>query len=67
VVFGVCSFRYELADAPLLTLVGQETGATHPGWGLVATSALIIAAQAGMLLTSILVGLRADSWGQRGC
>jgi MFS family permease len=64
-VFGVCSFLYELADAPLLTLVGQEIGVARPEWGLIATSALVIAAQAGMMLTSILVGHRADSWGQR--
>jgi MFS family permease len=64
-VFAACSFLYELADAPLLTLVGQKLGSDQPGAGLVLTSALIIAAQAGMLAASILVGKRADSLGYR--
>ena len=64
-VFGACSFLYELADPPLLTLVGQEFGGIHKGWGLTATSALVIASQGGMLLSSIVVGRRADSWGYR--
>ena len=64
-VFAACSFLYELADAPLLTLVGQKLGSDQPGAGIVLTSALIIAAQAGMLAASILVGKRADSLGYR--
>jgi MFS family permease len=64
-VFGSCSFLYELADAPLLTLVGQRLGHDGQGSGLVLTSALIIASQLGMLTTSILVGKRADRLGYR--
>lgn len=64
-VFAVCSFLYELADAPLLTLVGQKLGSEAPGTGLVMTSALIIAAQFGMLVGSILVGKRGDALGHR--
>ena len=32
-VFAACSFLYELADAPLLTLVGQKLGTDRPGSG----------------------------------
>jgi MFS family permease len=60
-VFTACSFLYELADAPLLTLAAQRLGSVRPGEGLMLTSALIIASQAGMLVASILVGKRADS------
>jgi MFS family permease len=64
-VFAACSFLYELADAPLLTLVGQKLGSERPGAGIMLTSVLIIASQAGMLAASILVGKRADSLGYR--
>jgi len=64
-VFAACSFLYELADAPLLTLTAQRLGSARPGEGLMLTSALIIASQAGMLVASILVGKRADSLGHR--
>ncbi|HSU05083.1 MAG TPA: MFS transporter [Acetobacteraceae bacterium] len=64
-VFGACSLLYELADAPLLTLVSQQIGVEHEGWGATVTSTFIVAAQLGMLVTSILVGRRADAWGYR--
>jgi MFS family permease len=64
-VFAVCSFLYELADAPLLTLVGQKLGSDRHGAGLVLTSALVVAAQLGMLGASILVGKRGDAIGHR--
>jgi MFS family permease len=64
-VFGACSFLYELADAPLLTLVGQQLGVGNQGGGLVLTSALIVASQLGMLAASMLVGRRADRYGYR--
>jgi MFS family permease len=64
-MFAACSFLYELANAPLLTLVAQKLGSDRPGEGLMLTSALIIASQAGMLVASILVGKRADSLGYR--
>jgi len=65
VVFGVCSFLYELADAPLLSLVGQQMGMEHRAAGTVITSAFIVAAQLGMMASSIVVGRRADMWGHR--
>jgi MFS family permease len=64
-VFAACSFLYELADAPLLTLVGQKLGTDRPGTGMIFTSVLIIASQLGMLASSILVGKRADQLGYR--
>ncbi len=64
-IFAVCSFLYELADAPLLTLVGQKLGTDQPGSGLMLTSALIVASQLGMLAASILVGKRGDALGHR--
>ncbi len=63
--FAACSFLYELADAPLLTLVGQKLGTDRPGTGMIFTSVLIIASQLGMLASSILVGKRADQFGYR--
>jgi MFS family permease len=62
-VFAVCSLLYELADAPLLTLVGQKLAVDIQGAGLVLTSALIVAAQLGMLAASVLVGRRGDALG----
>jgi MFS family permease len=62
-VFALCSFLYELADAPRLTLVGQKLGAEQPGAGILLTSALIIAAQFGILGGSILVGRKGDALG----
>ena len=64
-VFAACSFLYELADAPLLTLVGQKLGTDQPGTGMVFVSVLIVASQLGMLASSILVGKRADQFGYR--
>jgi MFS family permease len=64
-VFAIAGLLYEFADAPLLTIVGQELGAKYKGWGLVLTSALIVASQAGMLGASIVVGRKADDWGHR--
>ncbi len=64
-VFGACSLLYELADAPLLTLVGQQIGVAHQGLGTIITSVFIVSAQLGMLLSSIVVGRRADAWGFR--
>lgn len=62
-VFGAASLLLEFADAPLLTLAAQELGATHPGLGVVMTSATIVAQQAGMLVAAILIGRRGDRWG----
>ena len=61
-VFATCSFLYELADAPLLTLVGQKLGTDQPGTGMIFVSVLIVASQLGMLASSILVGKRADQF-----
>lgn len=64
-VFATCSFLYELADAPLLTLVGQKLGTDQPGTGMIFVSVLIVVSQLGMLASSILVGKRADQFGYR--
>lgn len=64
-VFGIAGLLYEFSDAPLLTIVGQELGAEYKGWGLILTSGLIVASQAGMLGASIVVGRKADDWGHR--
>jgi len=64
-LFGVCSFLYELADAPLLTLAGQKLGSDQPGSGVAFTSALIVVSQLGMLAASIIVGRNADQIGYR--
>jgi MFS family permease len=64
-VFGGCSVLFELADAPLLTLVAQKLAVDRPAWGLVITSGCVVTAQMGMLLSAMLVGRRADRWGYR--
>jgi MFS family permease len=61
--FMIASLLYELADAPLLTLVGQKLGVGHPEASLFLTSALIVASQAGMLIGAIAVGRWADRTG----
>jgi MFS family permease len=52
--FAACSFLYELADAPLLTLVGQKLGTDRPGTGMIFTSVLIIAYQLGYRLLLVI-------------
>jgi len=64
-VFAMCSFLYDLADARLLTLVGQKLGSDRQGAGLVLTSALVVAAQLGRFGASILVGKRGEVIGHR--
>lgn len=64
-VFAAGSFLYELASAPLLTLVGQMVAVQRPGTGMTFTAGCIVASQMGMLATSVLVGRRADAWGPR--
>lgn len=64
-VFATCSFLYELAEAPLLTLVVQKLAQEFPGWGIIITSACIVVSQAGMLAGALVVGQRADTWGYR--
>ncbi|MDA8249111.1 MAG: MFS transporter [Rhodospirillales bacterium] len=64
-VYGAFSLLLEFADAPLLTLAAQKLGVTHPGMGVVMTSACIMAQQAGMLPAAILMGRLADRTGHR--
>lgn len=64
-VFALCNLLYGFADAPLLTIVGQQLGMKYQGSSIVLTSGLIIAAQAGMLVTALVVGRKADEWGHR--
>jgi len=64
-VFAIGSFLYELASAPLLTLVGQMVGAERSGQGLMFTSLCVITSQIGMLATAILVARYGDRWGHR--
>ncbi|MFO1026870.1 MAG: MFS transporter [Acetobacteraceae bacterium] len=61
--FMVASLLYELADAPLLTLVGQKLGIGDPDKSLLLTSGLIVASQAGMLIGAVAVGRWADRTG----
>lgn len=62
-MFLACSLLYELAAAPLLTLVGQKLGLDNHQASLIQTSELIIASQAGMLFGSLIVGRCADRLG----
>jgi hypothetical protein len=62
-IFGASSLLLEFASAPLLTLAAQRLGVIYPGWGVVMTSACIVAQQAGMLAAALAVGRRGDQWG----
>ena len=64
-VFGACSFLYELAEAPLLTLVAQKLAVEYQDWRVTITSACLVLSQAGLLVAAMLVGRRADKWGYR--
>ena len=64
-IYAACALLFEFAAGPMLTLAGQKMGMLHPGLGLVITSACIVAQQAGMLPSAILVGRVADRLGHR--
>jgi MFS family permease len=63
VVFGIASLLFQFANAPLLSLAGQEMAFAHPQEATVMLSACIIAAQLVMLGISLFAGRKADEWG----
>ena len=65
VVFGLCVMLFHLANAALLPLVGQKLAAAFPDEATAMMSACIVAAQAIMLPSALLVGRTADSWGRK--
>jgi MFS family permease len=63
--FAICVALFHLANAAMLPLVGQKLALANKGAGTVLMSACIIAAQAIMLPTALMVGAKADSWGRK--
>jgi MFS family permease len=64
-IFGLCSFLFHFANAPILPLVGQKLAAAHHQFATAMTSACIIAAQLIMLPIAIAVGRSADRIGRK--
>jgi hypothetical protein len=64
VIFGLCVMLFHFANAPLLPLVGQKLAAAYPKEATAMMSTCIIAAQGVMLPIALLVGYKADSWGE---
>jgi hypothetical protein len=64
VIFGLCVTLFHFANAPLLPLVGQKLAAAYPKEATAMMSTCIIAAQAVMLPFALLVGYKADTWGE---
>lgn len=65
VIFAVCAFFFNFANAPLLPLVGQKLALQFPKEATAMMSFCIVAAQGVMLPIAILVGRKANSWGRR--
>ncbi len=62
----VCAITlWQLGNAAMLPIVGQELALSNTGEGTIFMSALIVTAQAVMVPMSILVGHRADRWGRK--
>jgi MFS family permease len=64
-VFAACVALFQFANAPMLPLVGQKLALAHAGRETALMSACIIAAQAVMLPTALVVGAKADTWGRK--
>ncbi len=64
-IFAGCALLFTFANSPLVPLVGQKLALANPDWASALTSACIIAAQAVMIPTAILVGWKADVWGRK--
>ncbi len=64
-VFAAASLLFQFANAPLLSLAGQEMAFAHPQDATVMLSACIITAQLVMLGISLFAGRKADSWGAK--
>lgn len=62
-VFAAASLLFQFANAPLLSLAGQEMAFAHPKDATVMLSACIITAQVVMLGISVFAGSKADTWG----
>ncbi len=64
-IFAGCAMLFTFANSPLVPLVGQKLALANPNWATALTSACIIAAQAVMIPTAIVVGWKADVWGRK--
>jgi MFS family permease len=62
-VFAIASLLFQFANAPLLSLAGQEMAFARPQDATVLLAACIITAQLVMLGISVFAGRKADSWG----
>jgi hypothetical protein len=63
--FALCGALFHMANASMLALVMQRAARTDPENAVVLAAAAMIAAQAAMIATAALAGMRADRWGRR--
>lgn len=63
--FAGCGALFHLANASMLALVMQRAARTDPENAVVLAAAAMIVAQAAMIVTAMLAGVRADAWGRR--
>ncbi len=63
--FALCGAFFHMANASMLALVMQRAARTDPENAVVLAAAAMITAQAAMIATAALAGMRADRWGRR--
>ena len=63
VAFAIAALLFQFANAPLLSLAGQEMAFAHPQDATALISACIIMAQLVMLVISLFAAGKVDSWG----
>src|SRR3954447_105513 len=63
--FALTGALFHMANSSMLSLVAQKLALQNIGLGIALTAACAIAAQAVMVPTAALAGIRADRWGRR--
>jgi MFS family permease len=63
--FAACIFLFQLANASVLPLLGEELGYGRQAYSSLTISALIIAPQIIVAVIAPMVGSRAQTWGRR--
>lgn len=65
IIFAICLFLFQVANASILPLIGETLVHTEGRWSSPITSALIVAPQVIVGLLAPWVGRTANSWGRR--
>jgi MFS family permease len=64
-IFAVCLFLFQLANASILPLVGQTLSRTDGQWSSVVLSGFVVAPQIVVACLAPWVGQKAETWGRR--